>query len=295
MWWLSHRPVRNLLPVSPVNSPLGPATVAPLNVPALGYLSPQTDFVVVIQTRPLEEYAKRTNRSPESIGNSLGLVKPLRDQLADRGLPWDAIDQLAIGVICDANDAIPIVQAVIIVRQPLANAREIATAFEKSRWGLIALTSKWIDDTTLILASRPEMIIATARPATGEHLPGPLKEAIAQQLSPSSWAWAASTTKTWHDLPTVQALQLLDTDHVYDPWLKPIRALVLGLSFEPEFSVGVAVKTDSDDSAKKLRDHFGVRGADWPCQVGGEPPWATLEMTIEPEKLKAAAAHFLKR
>lgn len=282
--WVGRRPGPTAIP-SPVNPPstFGPATYAPLNVPAISYLPGEATAIAAIQMNSMRDYAKRSGTTPEKLLSDLGLPQGLQDDLAKAGLPIDAIDHCAAAVELATDDAIPVLTMILVGREPIADAVVSKVGGMKSF--VVPLSAKRVSEKMLVIGTRPERLVVSPKPEGAEHLRPALRRIIGAHLSPSSWAWAVGDSNAWQSFPTINAIAMAKPDWKTLEYAKLFRAFAMGLSLEPELSVGFAIQCDSESNAKRLRDHFGIKGANRPTLVGGEDSWATIDVPIKAEEL----------
>lgn len=282
--WVERRP--GPVPIaSQANppSPFGPATYAPMNVPAIGYLPGEATAIAAIQLNSMREYAKRSGISPDKLLNDLGLPQGFQDDLAKAGLPMDAIDHCAAALELASDDAIPALTMILVGREPIADS--VVSKIGGMKSFVLPLSARRVGEKTLVIGTKPERLVASPKQEGAEHIRPALRRIIGAHLSPSSWAWAVGEADSWESFPTISAIAVAKPEWKTREYAKFFRAFAVGLSLEPELSVGVAIKCDSETNARKLRDHFGVRGASRPTLVGGEDNWATIDVPIKADEL----------
>jgi hypothetical protein len=285
-WVNRERPAASTVPPPDV----GPATVSPLGVPALGYLSPKTNAVAALQMRPLAEYAKRVGIPPKRLLGDLGMPVSIIDDLAAFGLPFESIDHFALGFVLDSDNAIPGVTIVAVLNSAPADPNAVVAALAKSKWP--GVTAVWLDAKTLAIGTNPDAVPKAPKPPGAEHFSSSLRETIGKQVSPASWGWLATDSQMWAESPTVKSLVLVVKKPDLAASIGPLRAFAAGVSLEPEFTFSLALNADDAATAKRWRDHFGQRGAGLPCLIGGEDRWATVDLATSPGQIAATLARF---
>lgn len=275
-------------PVAPATkstrSDVGPATIPPLGLPALGYLPGNVSAVAAVQTKPLAAYAGRLKTDPKQLLIEAGIPAPVFDSLAKSGVPFESIDHLALGLTLPPDNALPGLALVVALNDAPADPSGLVKRIEKEKlFNLLPVSATVVNGRFLLVGTDLKVFPATPKPVGGEHLPTSLRETALKQISPAAVAWLATESQSWADLPGVKAVLLAANRPDLSPLFSKGRGLALSFSLEPEFNIGLAVKCDGEATAKSLRDHFGMKGAGQPWLVGGEESWATLDAATPPK------------
>jgi hypothetical protein len=274
---------------TPVTAPgtatdVGPATVPPLGLTGVGYLPSDVQVVAAVQVGPLQSYAARTNADAKRLLADAGLPPSLFDSLATAGVPLESIHHAALGLTVPPDNALPGVSLAVALTAPPADADGLVKRLGQIKlFNLLPVSAVIANERYLLIGTDVAVFPKSPRPPGAEHLPKAMRDTIGRFVSPSSVAWLVTDTTSWHDLPGVRGVLLASKRSDLTPYVKRARSLGVSFSLEPEFTMGLAVRCDTDGSAKALRDHFGTVGAGQPWLIGGEESWATLDAAVPPK------------
>ncbi|MFO0935247.1 MAG: hypothetical protein U0798_01890 [Gemmataceae bacterium] len=187
---------------------------------------------------------------------------------------------------CFADNVIPTVSLVVALKSAPRDPKAVVRNFEKEKlFNLLPLSAKIVNEKTLLAGSDLRLFPETPRAIGGEHLSASLRDSIGKQVSPAAIAWFATESQTWSEIPGIKALVLASARPDWNPLIAKARAATISLSFEPEFTLGLAVKCDSEESAKAVQNHFGIKGAGESWLIGGIEGWATLDAAVPPREI----------
>lgn len=275
---------------------VGPATVPPLGLTGVGYLPGNVQVVAAVQIGPLQSYAARANSDAKRLLADAGLPASIFDSLATAGVPFESIHHAALGLMLPPDNALPGVSLAVALKEAPADAAGLVKRLDKIKlFDALPVSAVIVNERYLLIGTDVSAFPKSPRPPGAEHLPKALRETIGRSVSPSSVAWLATDTQTWHDLPGVQGLLLASKRPDLTPLVKRARAFAVSFSLEPEFTLGLAVKCDTDESAKALRNYFGAKGANQPSLVGGEDAWATIDTAVPPKDVPKLIASLLPK
>lgn len=275
---------------------VGPATVPPLGLTGVGYLPGNVQIVAAVQIGPLQSYAARTKSDATRLLAEAGLPSSIFDSLTTAGVPLESIHHAALGLTLPPDNALPGIALAVALSAPPADPAGLVKRLDKIKlFNLLPVSAVIANERYLLIGTDVTTFPKIPRPPGAEHLPKAIRETIGRSVSPSSVAWLATDSQAWHDLPGVQGVLLASKRPDLTLLVKRARALAVSFSLEPEFTLGLAVKCDTDESAKALRDYFGSKGANQPSLVGGEESWATIDTAVPPKEVPKWVASFLPK
>lgn len=275
----------------PSTSEFGPATVPPLGVVGLRYLPANSQIVAAVQTAPLATYAERLKTDPKQMLREAGLPEVFFESLANVGVTYEMVDHLVLGLSLPNDNAIPGVMVVVALKKAPADPNALVKQVVKEKV-LSFLTPAIVNERFLVLVSDASAMPHEPKPNVDHLAPG-IRETIQNQISPAAVAWLATDTQSWHDRPAVKAAILAANRPELPALIARGRALALSFSLEPEFNVGLAVKCDSEETAKQLQNYLGIKGAGQPWLVGGTEGWAAVDAAVPPKDIPALVKSLL--
>jgi len=254
----------------PVRPPLEPpkakvATVAPADLPALGYLPDDTDLILAVHMAELLD--EPTGRD---LLKRVGLGTPGGPDLEKwTGLKLDDIDHAVLGLKLD-GDLLTRFTLVVRARGPIdqQHVRDLLKTTARQdvdgrpvypfvlETGLPVLAkvgaSAWFaDDRTLVVAKTFDRIPLT--PKTGiDHLRPALRQVIQERMGPSAQLWVAAHTDSWDGLNFI--LRLAISDHLDQgaDTFKKVRTLALWLTTGDDVTLRGAFDCADEDAARAL-------------------------------------------
>lgn len=278
-------------PTKSTASEFGPATVPPLGVTGLRYLPANSQIVAAVQTAPLASYAERLKTDPKQMLRDAGMPETVFESLAKAGVSYEMIDHLALGLSLPDDNAIPGAMIVVALKAAPADPNALVKHVAKEKV-LSFFTSAIVNERFLILVSDANAMPHEPKP-NSDHLAPGIRETIQNQISPAAVAWLATDSQSWHDRPAVKAAILAVNRPELPALIARGRALALSFSLEPEFNVSLAVKCDSEETAKQLQDFLGMKGAGQPWLVGGTDGWAAVDAAVPPKDIPALVKSLL--
>jgi hypothetical protein len=278
-------------PTKSTTSEFGPATVPPLGIIGLRYLPANSNIVAAVQTAPLATYAERLKTDPKQLLRDAGLPESVFESLARAGVPFESIDHLAMGLTLSDDDAIPGAMVVVALKAAPADASSLTKQIQKEKLFTL-FTAAIVGERFLILVTDAKSMPREPKP-NADHLAPAIRETIHNQISPAAVAWLATDTQSWHERPAIKAAIQVVSRPELPALIARGRALALSFSLEPEFNVGLAVKCDSEETAKQLQDFLGIKGAGKPWVIGGTEGWAVVDAAVPPKEIPALVKSLL--
>lgn len=278
-------------PTKPVASEFGPATIPPLGIAGLRYLPANSQIVAAVQTAPLATYAERLKTEPKQLLRDAGLPEAVFESLAQAGVRFESIDHLAVGLTLSDDDAIPVATVVVALKTAPADASLLTKQIQKEKLFTL-FTAAIVGERFLILVTDAKSMPREPKPNV-DHLATAIRETIQNQISPAAVAWLATDTQSWHERPAIKAAILAANRPELPALIARGRALALSFSLEPEFNVGLAVKCDSEETAKQLQNFLGIKGAGQPWMIGGTDGWAVVDAAVPPKDIPALVKSLL--
>jgi hypothetical protein len=259
-------------PVAETHEP--DAVRPPIALAGLGYLPGSSQVIAAVRPGPLATMSDAAGADPKKKLAEAG-VPPVVLSAFDRlGVPLKQIDHIAVGLTLAADDAFPrVVVAVVLTRAPsdestipnaLAAERVSGGDHPRYKASLGGLPVQFLRaaPTTYVFATEPKDLdgLDQPRPTNGDHFRPALWDQLMNRLSPASFAWvAAAGEATWSELPSVKLLAKFAKREDLLPVVATGRAGSIGLSFEPDPVLRVAVATEN---ARPFGDWVAIQWAD---------------------------------
>lgn len=299
IWWASENKdkVKDKESEQKKLSTVGPATQTPWNMTTIRYLPTTENIVSGLQTQPLLEYAKRLNQDPKQLFNEIGIPDVAFEFLSQTGINMDDISEVAAGLELLPDNAIPEVDLVIFFKNKIENPNELIAKVEANKTiKLFKVYAKVVDFKVLLVTTNTRRFVETAHVLGAEDFSRHMTDTMKKQLSPSTWAWVVTDQMDWSEKPTIKALFLFNKITQADQEIfSKGRSAVAGLSFEPEFNVGIAVQTSEEAKSRALENFLTQKGAGYPCLIGRNENWTTFDLAATPKEMKKIITSFFTK
>ncbi|HVK08850.1 MAG TPA: hypothetical protein VM597_08755, partial [Gemmataceae bacterium] len=270
-----------------VTDPTGPdpakstATIPPAALAGLAYLPTETNIAFAVQPGPILANAARTNADPRGAFATVGVPDRVLAALDRLGFKPEQIDH-AVGGLTVAGDRSLKVVVALRLREPVADrsaflkrlqATQTTAASGQTRYSVDVgwpMVMSNPDPRTYLFALDPTDLEPPVRTGPPDaHLPTGLRESLGQ-LSPASFAWAATDADDWAANPGLKVLAALAKRPELPARLAGLRAAAVGVSLEPEPRLTAAVRAADPDAVKVLRERAADAAADpVKVRVGG--------------------------
>lgn len=276
-------------------------TAPPLALVGLTYLPATVNVAFAVQPGPLVAYAERTGTPPKEWLAKSGIPGPILALLDKLGIPLEQIDHLVGGVSIGAQsgDVLPGLTVVLRLRKPIADEdhflKQLGADKPRPKAGRTTyavnvgapLMMTKLDPLSYLFGLKDEDLSASDKPFAegGGQLPKELRDAITHRLSPASFVWIATDSDRWGDKPIAKLPATLDPKKWKDlaTKLNRGRAVVAGLSLEPEPMLRLAVRLADIKDAENLRapfqDAFPAAGT----TIETDSDWTTLATPFDPK------------
>ena len=276
-------------------------TAPPLALVGLTYLPETVNIAFAVQPGPLVAYAERTGMPPKEWLAKSGIPATILALLDKIGIPFEQIDHLVGGVSIGAQsgDVLPGLTIVLRLRKPIADEdrflKQLGADKPRPKAGRTTyavnvgapLLMTKLDPLGYLFGLKDEDLSATDKPFAegGGQLPKELREAITNRLSPASFVWLATDSDRWGDKPLAKLPGTLDPKKWKDLPMKLNRgrAIVAGLSLEPEPMLRLAVRLADIKDAENLRAPFQNAFPAAGTTIETNSDWTTLATPFDPK------------
>ena len=288
VWFLLNRGP-NSEPSKAVRPTLAPATKPPPTLAGLKYIPRDAELLMAVQPSPLLQYAERTKTDPKKVMAAVGLPASLLDALADAGVPLDAIDHLVIAACASELW----VSAVLVLREPLRDEAQFRsklqakTNADRREWAAVTLGGlplhmTKVDDRTYLFAWKDTHLELAKQPTAGfEQLRAGVKESV-QRLSPAAFVWLATDSADWSKVKGLELAATFAKQPDLPKKLDGYRAVVVGLSFEPDMKLTAGVRTADSGTAKALAATLAERLKEAKGEATATDTWADVSVPFDP-------------
>jgi len=285
-------------PPSPEPPPKPAATMPPAAVASLAYLPADTSVAFAVQPGPVRTYAERTKSDPKELLLQMGVPPRIFALLDQAGIKLDQIDHIAGGIVIAGDNPLPRMVFALSLLTPIAEedtflkslkAQRFTTSTGGTRWkvDIGALPSEMVRiNERIYVISSDGKDLDRASSATGKgsgHLPQGLRQSL-EKLSPASVVWLATDNSRWDDKPAVKLAAGLLKEPDLPARLASIRAVVIGVSLEPDPKMLGGVRSPDEPTSKKLADTAAASLAGKPVTIGEAGDWVTVESPFDPKQ-----------